>query len=84
MEAREAARTSLDRPIGELGLETRAIDALAKGGITTTGQALDRLGQGDAAVLALEGFGRKSLADLKKKLRGLGYELPEATGEITV
>lgn len=84
VEAREAARTSLDRPIGELGLETRAIDALAKGGITTTGQALDRLGQGDAAVLALEGFGRKSLADLKKKLRGLGYELPEATGEITV
>ncbi|HEX7973024.1 MAG TPA: DNA-directed RNA polymerase subunit alpha, partial [Anaerolineales bacterium] len=66
------------------GLETRATDALAKGGITTTGQALERLGQGDAAVLALEGFGRKSLADLKKKLRGLGYELPEPASEITV
>jgi hypothetical protein len=30
-------------------------------------------------VLAIEGFGQKSLIDAKKKLRGLGYELPEAS-----
>jgi hypothetical protein len=28
-------------------------------------------------VLAIDGFGRKSLIDMKKKLRALGYELPE-------
>jgi large subunit ribosomal protein L31 len=36
------------------------------------------LGEGEAVVLAIEGFGRKSLIDIKKKLRALGYELPEA------
>ena len=37
-----------------------------------------KLGEGEAAVLTIEGFGRKSLIDIKKKLRALGYELPEA------
>ena len=37
---------------------------------------MTKLGEGDDAVLAIEGFGRKSLIDLKKKLRQLGYELP--------
>ena len=83
-EAREAARTSLDRPIAELDLGTRAIDALAKAEILTVGQALERLAQGEASLLAVEGFGRKSLADLKKRLRQLGYELPEAAEEIVV
>jgi large subunit ribosomal protein L31 len=83
-EAREAARTSLDRPIAELDLGTRAIDALTKAEILTVGQALDRLAQGEASLLAVEGFGRKSLADLKKRLRQLGYELPEAAEEIVV
>src|SRR5512136_3036863 len=62
-EAREAARTSLDRPITELELGTRPTEALANAGITTVGQVLDRLSQGGAAVLAIDGFGRKSLAD---------------------
>jgi large subunit ribosomal protein L31 len=35
-------------------------------------------------MLEIEGFGRKSLADLKKKLRQLGYELPEAADEVVV
>ncbi len=83
-EAREAARTSLDRPIAELELGTRPTEALANAGITTVGQALDRLSQGGAAVLAIDGFGRKSLADLKKRLRQFGYELPEAAEEVVV
>lgn len=82
--AREAARTSPDRPIAELAIGTRPTDALAKAGITNVGQALDKLAQGEAALLAVDGFGRKSLADLKKKLRQLGYELPEAAEEIIV
>lgn len=84
LEARESQRTSLDRPIAEMDLGARATDTLAKAGITTAGEALDKLAEGEAAVLAIEGFGRKSLADLKKRLRQFGYELPEAADEIVV
>jgi large subunit ribosomal protein L31 len=83
-DARSAARTSPNRPIAELELGTRPTEALAKAEITNVGQVLDKLAQGEAALLAVDGFGRKSLADLKKKLRQLGYELPEAAEQIVV
>ena len=83
-EARASARTSLERPIVELELGTRATDALANAGVVTVGQALERMASGEAALLAIDGFGRKSLADLKKRLRQYGYELPEAVQEIVV
>jgi len=83
-EARAAARTSLDRPIAELELGARAIDALANADVITVGQALEKMSEGEAALLAIDGFGRKSLADLKKRLRQYGYELPEAVEEIIV
>jgi large subunit ribosomal protein L31 len=83
-EARASARTSVERPVAELGLGDRPTVALAKAGITTVGQVLDKLELGETAILSVEGFGRKSLADLKKKLRSFGYELPEAAQEIVV
>lgn len=83
-EARESARTSLDRPIAELELGPRPTAALAKAGIENVGQALERLTEGESSLLSIDGFGRKSLADLKKRLRQLGYELPEAAQEIQV
>jgi len=83
-EARVSARTSLERPISELELGTRASEALAKAEIVNVGQALDKLSQGEVALLAIDGFGRKSLADLKKRLRQFGYEMPEAAEEIVV
>jgi len=82
--ARESARTSPDRTVAELNLGTRPTDALAKAGITNVGQVLEKLSQGETALLAVDGFGRKSLIDLKKQLRQLGYELPAAAEEITV
>ncbi len=82
--AREQARTSPERPIAELGLGTRATEALAKASITKVGQVLDLLEKGESAILSVDGFGRKSLADLKKRLRQFGYKLPEAAQEITV
>ena len=84
LEAREAARTSMDRPIVELELGERPTQALIAAGINTVGQVLDRMNQGEAAILAIDGFGRKSLADLKKRVRALGYDLPEAMQEIVV
>ncbi len=82
--AREDSRTSPDRTIAELELGIRPTSALEKAGFTTVGQILTKLAEGEAAVLEIEGFGRKSLIDLKKKLRGFGYELPAAAEEISV
>jgi large subunit ribosomal protein L31 len=76
-EAREAERTSPDRPIEELGLSKRSTDILAKAEITIVGDALVALEQGEQSLLNLDGFGRKSLSDLKKALRKFGYQLPE-------
>lgn len=75
---RAASKVSPRRPITELELGTRPTDALSKAGITDVGQFLVKLAEGEATVLAIEGFGRKSLIDVKKKLRAFGYELPEA------
>ncbi len=84
LEAREAARTSPERPIAELELGTRATEALARAGITKVGQALELLAKGETALLSIDGFGRKSLADLKKRLRQFGYTIPEPGEEIVV
>ena len=83
-EEREAARTSLDRPIAELNLGTRPTEVLARADIHTVGDALDKLALGEGSLLAVDGFGRKSLSDLKKRLRQSGYEIPEAAQDISV
>jgi large subunit ribosomal protein L31 len=77
--ARNEARTSPDRPIADLGLGTRPTDTLAAAGVTTVGQALERLSTGEEGLLSIDGFGRKSLIDLKKRMRQLGYKLPETS-----
>ncbi len=76
--AQDDERLSPTRPISELELGSRVDKALAEVGITEVGHALTKLELGDAALLEIKGFGRKSLADLKKGLRRLGYEWPEA------
>jgi large subunit ribosomal protein L31 len=76
-EAHAASRVSPDRPIAELELGKRPTDSLKKSKITFVGQFMDRLAEGEDKVLAIDGFGRKSLADIKKALRRLGYTLPE-------
>jgi large subunit ribosomal protein L31 len=84
VETREASRVSPERPIAELDLGTRATEALAKAGITKAGQVLEKLALGEATLLGIDGFGRKSLSDLKKRLRQFGYDIPELGQEITV
>ena len=82
--AREVSRTSLERAVEELNLGTRPTEALAKAGIETVGQIIEKLAEGEQALLDIEGFGRKSLIDLKKHLRQQGYELPAAAEDIVV
>ncbi len=74
--AKANARTSPKRPIADLELGPRPTRALAEAGITEVGQFLDKLAEGEEAILAVEGFGRKALIDAKKKLRALGYDVP--------
>ena len=75
--ARETFKVSPERPVAELDLGKRATDALSKVGIKKVGQFMNKLAEGEAAVLAITGFGQKSLIDAKKKLRALGYEFAE-------
>ncbi len=83
-DARASARISPEREIAELELGTRATEALAKAGITNVGQVLEKLSLGESTLLSIDGFGRKSLADLKKRLRQFGYYMPEVGEEIVV
>ena len=76
--AKEELKGSPERPIEELGLAARAVEALKTAGITNVGQFLEKLNGGNEAMLAIAGFGQASLTSAKKKLRALGYELPEA------
>jgi ABC-2 type transport system permease protein len=80
--SREDSRNSPNRPIADLGPGYRPTDALMKAGIKTMGQALDRLAQGEASILEVDGFGRKSLIDLKKSLRMIAFLFFFGTVEI--
>jgi len=81
-ESKAASQTSPERSLAELDLGKRTLDAFKKAGIETAGQFIERLAEGDEALLQVEGVGRKSLADTKKALRRLGYALPEGEAEV--
>lgn len=83
-EAKEEEKVSPDRPVEDLELGTRVDNVLVEAGLNTIGEILERLEGGEQAMLDISGFGRKSLIDLKKKLRQMGYTIPEAAEEITV
>ncbi len=59
-------------PIEVLDLSTRVYNCLDQAGITTVEQVLKKLAEGDEEMLAIEGFGPKSLVELKEKLRAAG------------
>ncbi len=80
-EEREAARVSPDLLITDLELGKRATDSLTKANIENVGQVLELLSEGETKILSIDGFGRKSLADLKRRLKQRGFELPEAAVE---
>jgi large subunit ribosomal protein L31 len=80
-QAREAEKTSPELPVTELELGTRAEGVLERADIEIVGQVLELMEKGDAALLAIDGLGRKTLADLKRSLRHHGFELPEAAKE---
>ena len=61
----------------EIGLTKRALSALSEANISNAEDVVMMLEEGgEEALLAISGFGRKSLIDLKKSLRTLDVELP--------
>ncbi len=83
-EARDTQKATADVSIEVLDLGTRTNNSLEDAKISTVADLLKLLEDGDQALLDIKGFGRKSLIDLKKALRGQGFEIPEAAEEITV
>lgn len=81
-DARQAARTSPDLLVTELGINTRYVNVMNENGITVAGDVLAVLAaEGDNGLLKLSGFGRKALADVKKRLRERGYDLENLVAE---
>jgi large subunit ribosomal protein L31 len=58
--------------IDSIGLATRAQNALTEAGLSTVGDLLTYLEEGDDALLAIPGVGRKALIDVKRYLRAEG------------
>jgi len=75
-EQEKARGTSPELPVMELDIGVRAQKVLVGAGITTVGHVLAHLEEGDDKLTNLSGFGLKSLATLKKRLRADGFALP--------
>ncbi|NDJ35939.1 MAG: 50S ribosomal protein L31 [Chloroflexi bacterium] len=60
--------------IEDLDLGSRYLNALIEAGITTASEFMAAYEEGgDEALLDIKGFGAKSLIDVKRQLRGMGY-----------
>ncbi len=70
-------RTPLDLPIGDLDIGVRYTNILEDNGIKIVADVLERLGDEDDenSILAIQGIGRKVVSDIKKSLRGRGYQI---------
>jgi len=77
-EIREQSQAVTSQPISILELGSRYENILIEAGFETLGDILESLDEkGDAELLDVKGIGRKSLIDIKKGLRALGFEVAE-------
>jgi large subunit ribosomal protein L31 len=72
VEEQTESQSPLALPIDEIGLNTRAMNALKKDDLSTIGDVYARFQKGDDALLAITGVGQKALIDIKKYLRASG------------
>jgi large subunit ribosomal protein L31 len=73
IEAHERAVASGAVPIGELDLSSRTINVLQREGLDTVADLVAQLEEGEDTLLRIQGFGQKSLIDVRKRLRAGGY-----------
>ena len=73
-EQEEAAARQLpvNVSVDSIGLGKRVENALISSGLLTVGDLLERVEEGDDALLAIPGVGRKALIDVKRYLRAEG------------
>lgn len=65
-------------PIADLDVGTRYLQVLEEDGLQTVGDVAERLqADGDEGLTRISGIGRKTLADIKKQLRNMGFDVPE-------
>ena len=81
----EAARAAIptqahEIPLAGIGLSTRVMGHLSRANLETVGEVMGRLAEGDEGLLKLEGFGPKSLSEVKQCIEALA--LPEAETDI--
>jgi DNA-directed RNA polymerase alpha subunit len=62
-----------DAPLEVLELPSRISNLLEDAGLTSIGQILDRLAEGESEFLAIRNFGEKSLSELVTSLQDKGY-----------
>ena len=74
---REESTNVNNRSVDDLGLTPRATEGLKRAGVLNIGQLVEKFAEGDAALLAINGFGQSALTTAKKKLRALDIVLPE-------
>lgn len=72
VEVREEKAKPVNLGVDSMSLGTRAEKALEEDGVTTVGDVLQLLQQGEDALLALPGIGQKALIDIKRFLRAEG------------
>lgn len=70
-EVKETAKP-VNLEVDGMDLGTRATKALKEADVTTVGDVLELLNQGEDALLALPGIGQKALIDIKRFLRAEG------------
>ena len=72
LEKKQDEANPLNLSVEGMSLGTRAERALTEAGVTTVGDIMQLLEQGDDALLALAGVGRKAVIDIKRFLRAEG------------
>jgi N utilization substance protein A len=75
------AAAFMAKSLETLDLSKRVYNCLTKAGITDLKQLLEKLNQGDEEMLAISGFGPKSLAEVKEKLQIASLALTETVKE---
>jgi len=71
-EIKEEKSVPTNLEVSAMALGTRAEKALEEANVTTVGDVLALLQEGDDALLALPGIGQKALIDIKRFLRAEG------------
>lgn len=67
--------------LSDLGLSNRVLDHLKRAQLETIGNVLERLAEGDEGLLRLEGFGPRSLAEVKDAIAALALPIEEEAVE---